>query len=66
MQIAPFYDHEHKNILTWDAFDYLHWIQNIEDDEELRGNEERRQMVQEIREALFNRIKVAVEKKNAP
>ena len=57
MQIAPFYDHEHKSVFEWDPFDYLHWLRNIQDNEEFKGNEQDRMMVKKIADGLFDKIK---------
>ncbi len=63
MQIAPFSDHERKNIYDWSPFDYLHWLRNIQDGEEFMGNEASRNFVKQIADGLFDRIKHDTEKK---
>ena len=63
MQIAPFFDHERKNIFDWDPFDYLHWLRNIQDCEEFMGNERTMKFVKMIADGLFSKIETDQKKK---
>ena len=66
MQIAPFYDHERKNVYDWDPFDYLHWLRNIQDGEEFMGNDVTAKFTKMIADGLFERIKIDLEKRDRP